>query len=163
MFCAQPPQLITMDFSALGSTANVPIETARTLLQNWASAQCCYGTDAAKISNITSEGATNSLAIQMDTFVETRHASQEKVPYRHNEPVLFPAGAGIPPQAWQLQLPAHPFFVDSTTKHEVPFTSTVMPDHVCGGDGRVRCHRCGGDGRVRCEHCNGDGRVSQQL
>jgi hypothetical protein len=183
-YYTQPPQVIQMDFGALSKTAVVTVETAKMLLERWVSQHCCYGSGAAKNSSIECVGVCNSLSIQMDTFIETRHSEVTHVPYHQNEPVMFPQGAGVPPQPWQLQLPAQQFFMDGTTKHEasslsagvaiiiffnrisffqVPFTSSVQRDHVCGGDGQVRCHQCGGDGKTKCMHCGGDGRVTRNV
>lgn len=131
----KPPMPEILQFDLASDIKPCGNDEARAALLKYIAGSWCWGSGpAAKFEYVGSITPFSSFYVKQETFVEHRCVAPAFVPYYANLPATFTTkGAGVPPHAWDIELPIQNFFVDSVTLHEIAYTSYICTCFRCNG------------------------------
>ncbi|KAM9758877.1 LOW QUALITY PROTEIN: protein SSUH2 homolog [Menidia menidia] len=141
---------------------NIPTlqeDEAREAFVDFVSSKCCYSSDAAEKSDITSMEPFNTFRYRLETFTESRLTEWAHKPHEGEAPDFYIQPA---PQPWQVEVPPPKLFTDHKAEVRVPYTSTVKECHSCHAKGTIECKKCQGSGNKPCFMCNGAGTKNEE-
>ncbi|KAK3101238.1 hypothetical protein FSP39_002029 [Pinctada imbricata] len=154
-----PPPLALPKDPKLPDYTPAPViteDSARQALVEYVTAQCCWGTGAAKKLTIKNMVSSTSYHYILETFTEGRKLQNVHEPFT-GQPIDGPQN-GPAPGPWDIPALAKALFENEIRYIEVPHTAYVKTCHRCEGCGFLTCGSCGGRGRKRCGSCGGRGR-----
>lgn len=150
------PQQPPPNRETVGVFSGITEEQARDAAIQFASENCCYGSDTVKEMIITNIVMSSAFHYTLETFSEKRETLWCSVPY--NGEILDTPMNGPAPGPWDIPLVPKQHFHGSSQLMEVPHTASAITCHVCSGCGKERCSKCDGCGHVNCNWCQGRGR-----
>ncbi|KAM4021852.1 protein SSUH2 homolog [Anomaloglossus baeobatrachus] len=143
------------------SIPSISNETAKHALQDYANAQCCYGSSPAEEMEITQLIPFNTYRYRLETFTESRTCEWVTKPLSGD--ALDSPEKGPAPPPWEIHVKTPTLFHDETEKQPVPHTTSKKSCQECNGKGKIICQKCNGNSQVKCDDCNGSGkRLSEE-
>eukprot|EP00475_Leptophrys_vorax_P019849 TRINITY_DN2717_c0_g1_i4.p1 TRINITY_DN2717_c0_g1~~TRINITY_DN2717_c0_g1_i4.p1 ORF type:complete len:406 (+),score=62.77 TRINITY_DN2717_c0_g1_i4:135-1352(+) len=123
---------------------------AKQLLLNEVDKNCCWGSWAAKASEINEITSHSPSRACVWTFVEGRKVVERSAPYAGG-PVDLRSNPLVDP--WSIVVARPVAFHPSVMEVILPQSDVVVMCGRCAGAGRVTCHTCNGSREERCWDC----------